>query len=132
MGDAAARGRGRPVPTRAIRRRPVPLSARRLRHGPNRPRVRARAGCGEAPHDSPLGLDRARDRSGRRARGGVAAVGTGGASAMVDWVLILMPLLLLPVVLLFRFIGCDLVFTLDDPSTPSGDLPSVEARWRLG
>jgi hypothetical protein len=53
---------------------------------------------------------------------------------MIDWYVVLTPLLVLPIVLLFRFVGCDVVFGLTPPSY--GELitrnSNLLAYWRLG
>ena len=56
---------------------------------------------------------------------------------MSDWVLALTPLLVLPIFLLFRFIGCDKVVGLEPVHfTPYDELvgkdPNLVAYWRLG
>ena len=53
---------------------------------------------------------------------------------MIDWYVVLTPLLVLPIVLLFRFVGCDIVFGLTPPSYEERITKesSLAAYWRLG
>ena len=60
---------------------------------------------------------------------------------MTDWFVLLTPLLVLPIFLLFRFVGCDALFKLEpvspvQPPVPYDQLvtsePSLVAYWRLG
>src|SRR5262245_59740233 len=45
---------------------------------------------------------------------------------MIDWFVLLTPVHLLPIVLLFVFVGCQLVFTVDEPLEEPTDKPPDE------
>ena len=53
---------------------------------------------------------------------------------MIDWYIVLTPLLVLPILLLFRFVGCDVVFGLTGGSYSQLllNVSSLVAYWRLG